>query len=385
LSKPKKLRVLTISKPYVGRAYRDKIGIWARHPGLEIGLLCPYSWGTQEFERDPEGSDPGYSLINLPIRFNGRNHFHYYRGLEAEIAKFAPDILNIEEEHYSFVTWQACRIAVKHQIPAIFYTWQNIYKRYPMPFSQIEQYVFRHSAAAATGNQEAVDILRRKGFQGKVRVIPQMGVTPERFQPLLAGAAGRSAAKESLGLAVSKFWLVFAGRIVEEKGLDELIDALILGTSPNVAAVILGDGPHLSALRQRAEILVKQGRLLFRSQVPSTDVAIYLRAADVMCLPSRTKKNWKEQFGRIIVEAMASEAVVLGSSSGEIPNVIGDAGMVFREGDVMDLRTKINHLVDHPEACEGYRRAGTRRVVEHYSNEVIAAKFYQLFVEVAGG
>jgi glycosyltransferase involved in cell wall biosynthesis len=167
---------------------------------------------------------------------------------------------------------------------------------------------------------------------------------------------GRHAAKERLGLDLDKFWLVFAGRIVEEKGLDDLIDALGTGTSPRVAVTVLGSGPHLASLRQHGQSLVEQGRLLFRAQVPSTDVPEYLRAADVMCLPSRTEKNWKEQFGRILVEAMAAEAVVLGSSSGEIPNVIADAGMTFQERNVEDLRSKINFLAEQTilgGSCDG--------------------------------
>ena len=58
---------------------------------------------------------------------------------------------------------------------------------------------------------------------------------------------------------------------------------------------------------------------------------------DVSVLPSLTRPNWKEQFGRTLAEAMSCETPVIGSDSGEIPHVIGDAGLIFKEGDAQAL------------------------------------------------
>lgn len=375
----RRLRVLTISKPYVSRSYRDKIALWAKDPGLEVGLIAPFSWAGQMFEPEPVGEQRNYWLRQLPICFNGHNHFHFYRGLDAAIAAFAPDILNVEEEHYSIVTLQAFRIAARRNIRSIFYTWQNIDKRYPLPFAMIEQYIFRHAAAAVAGNQEAAEILLRKGYQGRIEVIPQMGVSAERFLPVDSDDNGRVQAKIKVGLAPDRFWLVFPGRVVEEKGLDDLLAAVSEGTPDRVAVAIIGGGPYLETLRQRFGKLAGQGRLVFRPPVASTEVADCLRAADVMCLPSRTERNWKEQFGRILVEAMVAEAVVLGSSSGEIPNVIGDAGVIFQERNVGDLRQKINELAESPQRCRRLRDAGRERAIKNFTNEVIAKKFQDLF------
>ena len=79
---------------------------------LEIGLICPTQWGPHNFEKDENGSE-NYWMKTLPIRMNGKNHFHTYKNLSSAIKEFQPDILNLEEEHYSLVTWQGYRIAKK--------------------------------------------------------------------------------------------------------------------------------------------------------------------------------------------------------------------------------------------------------------------------------
>ena len=65
-------------------------------------------------------------------------------------------------------------------------------------------------------------------------------------------------------------------------------------------------------------------------QIPSDQVAVEMRKLHALVLPSRTTPRWKEQFGRVLIEAMACGVPPVGSDSGEIPHVIDDAGLVFR-------------------------------------------------------
>jgi glycosyltransferase involved in cell wall biosynthesis len=95
---------------------------------------------------------------------------------------------------------------------------------------------------------------------------------------------------------------------------------------------------------------------------------------DVLVLPSRTRPHWKEQLGRVLIEAMACEVPVVGSRSGAIPDVIGDAGLLFPEGDVARLREAIDRLLGD----EGYGRdlaaRGRRRAETEFSWARITAK-----------
>ncbi len=381
------LRILTISKPYVASAYRHKLALWAREKDVAaVGLICPPAWGAQKFEADPQ-RDPQLWIKQLPIVANGKNHFHFYRGLSAAIAEFKPDVLNVEEEHYSIVTAQAYRIANRMGIPAAFYTWQNIAKKYPYPFSRIEKYIFNRSACGFAGNHEAAVILRDKGYKGPLVEVPQMGVEVERFAPQDSSDGARLQAKKVLGLDPEKFWICFAGRVVSEKGIQTIVDALaqMRRSKKEFRILILGDGPYLHEIKRLAAREEVYDLFTFRAGVPSAQVAEYFRAVDVLCLPSLTRGNWKEQFGRVLIEAMAAEALLVGSSSGEIPIVIGNSGLVFGEGDARDLGLAFEALRINPDLRGRLRESGRERVRREFAQEVVAAKFMNAFRAMAQG
>jgi glycosyltransferase involved in cell wall biosynthesis len=112
-------------------------------------------------------------------------------------------------------------------------------------------------------------------------------------------------------------------------------------------------------------------RVQFIEAVPHLDVPSYLHRADVLVLPSITTPSWKEQFGRVLVEAMACGIPVIGSDSGAIPEVIGGAGLVFKEGGSTDLANKISDLFSDTSLPEQYRSLGLKRVKEIYSDQAI--------------
>lgn len=374
------MRVLTISKPYVAAAYRRKL-ILLQQRGFDVGLICPEAWAGQVFEESPD--DSAIWLRRLPIMLDGKNHFHWYRGLAAAVAAFKPDILNVEEEHYSLVTYQCFRLAARHGARPLFYTWQNIFKKYPPPFSWIERRVFAEAAAGVCGNDEAKAVLHAKGFKGPTPEIPQMGVTLELFQPDDGADLARAQRRTAVGLHGDGLWVGFFGRLVPEKGLTYLLEAI--AQCPGTRLLIVGSGPERSQLETRVATLGLNDRVRFLGSIRSEDVAAYLKAVDVLCLPSLTRPNWKEQFGRVLIEAMAAEAIVVGSSSGEIPRVIGDAGMIFAEGNAKALADCLGALATSPTRRAAFRTKGAERVRRLYTNEVVADRLAELFTAVGTG
>lgn len=88
-------------------------------------------------------------------------------------------------------------------------------------------------------------------------------------------------------------------------------------------------------------------------------------------LPSLTTPRWKEQFGHVLIEAMACGVPVIGSSSGAIPEVIGDAGLVVPEGIPGALAEAINLLRISEIQRMSLGQRGRARVLELYTNERI--------------
>ncbi len=93
-----------------------------------------------------------------------------------------------------------------------------------------------------------------------------------------------------------------------------------------------------------------------------------------------TLKRWaEEQFGRTLAEAMACETPVIGSDSGEIPHVIGDAGFVFPEGNAQELSTRVRQLLDDPQLYATLSTAGRHRVQANYTQERIARQTFEVY------
>jgi glycosyltransferase involved in cell wall biosynthesis len=361
-----------ISKALVAGTYHKKLEALAASP-VDLHAVIPRAWAGQRLEV-AEGC--GYSIHSPGIVLDGHNHLHFYRGLEGIARRVKPEIIHVDEEHYSLVTFQSLRVAQQLGARSLFFTWQNIHKKYPFPFSSIERYSLRCASAAIAGNREAADVLRRKGFRKDVFIIPQFGVDPATFHK-----ADSSRTRQQAGLTRGGFVVGYVGRLVREKGILDLVEAL-RRVSPDSLLLVLGSGPLKNEVLGRAGTSGLRGRVKVMERVPSALVPGYLNCLDCLVLPSRTGRRWKEQFGRVLIEAMACEVPVVGSSSGEIPNVIGDAGLVFREGDVLDLADKIELLQTDRNLREQLGRQGRQRVLATYTHKGIAAETYRVYQHI---
>jgi glycosyltransferase involved in cell wall biosynthesis len=121
---------------------------------------------------------------------------------------------------------------------------------------------------------------------------------------------------------------------------------------------------------------------VFTGGVADTAVPDYLACMDALVLPSRTTPSWAEQFGHVLIEAMAAGVPVVGSSSGAIPEVIGEAGLVFPEGDAAALRAQLATLFDDPALRKRLIERGRARVERLYTNERIALAQRDIYRQV---
>lgn len=366
------MRVLILSKACIVGQYQTKLVALARHPGIELTVVVPPFW------RDERGVIPlerafteGYTLRVEPMTLNGHFHTHFYPTLPKVIAEVRPDIVHIDEEPYNLASFLALRAARRFRARTVLFTWQNILRRYPPPFSWFQSYVLRHCDHAICGNAEAAGVLRARHYAGPLSVIPQFGIDPALFAP----AAGEKPSG-------SPFRIGFIGRFVEEKGPAVLL-AAAAGLEGNWELHLLGSGPLRDRLQAQAVELGIASRVYFDAPCASVDMPAYFRTLDLFVLPSLTRPNWKEQFGRVLVEAMACQVPVVASDSGEIPNVIGDAGLLFPENNREALCAHISALYRDPARRRAMGERGRRRVLEHYTQERIARDTYRVYQKVA--
>ena len=194
-----------------------------------------------------------------------------------------------------------------------------------------------------------MQVLRSQGFRGLAPIVLPAGIDSATFHPR-TDARGAGA-----------FTIGYVGRLVPEKGIDTLVSA-VARLEPPVRLEVAGAGPMEAALRRQ---VLREGiareRVLFLGQLEAGGVAALLRRIDVLVLPSRTTPVWAEQFGRVLAEAMACGTPVIGSSSGEIPHVVGDAGLVFPEGDAEALAARLRELRDSRDLWSRLSRRGLER------------------------
>jgi glycosyltransferase involved in cell wall biosynthesis len=358
------VRVLMVSKACLVGAYQRKLEEIAACPDIELTVAVPASWHDERGRIELERAHVcGYDLVVEPLAFNGSFHLHFYPQLGQRIAQVRPDLVHIDEEPYNLATWHALRLARRHGAYCLFFTWQNLDRRYPWPFSYFERQVLNQADAAIAGNEEAVAVWRAKGFTRPMPVIPQFGVDPEVFRPVepLARPAG----------GTTPFVVGYAGRLVAEKGVDLLLRALAL-LPGEVRAHVVGSGPERTRLGRLAAELGLTARVTWTPLVPSAEMPGVLAGFDCLVLPSRTRPNWKEQFGRVLIEAMACGVPVVGSNSGELPKVIGDAGCLFPEGDAPALAEQVRQLWQQPERRGTLAARGRERVLARYTQRRVA-------------
>jgi glycosyltransferase involved in cell wall biosynthesis len=365
------MRVLMLSKACVVGEYQRKLEAIARQPNVDLTCLVPPYWqqgGTRlALER---AHLAGYRLAVLPVRFNGHFHIWHFAGLRRWLDRLAPDLVHVDEEPYNLAAGLALRLAARRGVPRLFFTWQNLRRRYPPPFGWWERYALRATQHALAGSAEAATVLREKGYRGPLSVIPQFGVDPDVFFPR----------PPSDGNTVV---IGYAGRLVEEKGLSVLLEALT-GLPAACRLEIAGSGPLRATLERQAAALGVGPRVRFLDQAPSGAMPEIVARWDALALPSLTRPNWKEQFGRILIEAMASGVPCVGSDSGEIPHVLGDAGLVVPEGDAGALAAALGRLADDPGLRRALAARGRARVLARYTHARVAEQTCAVYRALAG-
>jgi glycosyltransferase involved in cell wall biosynthesis len=375
------MRVLVVGHTYTVGANRGKLHHLAKCGGVDLSLTIPQRWphALTVFTADPHLSD-AYELHSRRTLFEGREtRYVYFPDVTAGIRATSPDIVQVDDGPWSLVCMQvlAAKRALAPKSKSLFFTWWNIDYELSRLARAVEAFNFRHADWAIAGNRDAAQLLAQHGFTKGISVLPQLGVDPNVFQRLDVAAL-----RSRLGLKES-FVVGFVGRLTHQKGLDTLLQAFAgLGGLPHL--VLVGGGELEQRLVSLAAGLHIGARFHLLGVIPHEEVPKYLSLFDTLVLPSRTMPHWKEQFGHVLIEAMACEVPVIGSDSGEIPNVIGDAGIIFPEGDAEALGEAIRSLMRDEGLRRELGRRGRRRVIQHYTNERIAHETYAIYCRLLG-
>jgi glycosyltransferase involved in cell wall biosynthesis len=322
-------------------------------------------------------AEPGESfrLEAVPAHVTRPVHVMFYGRRLRDLLQEPWDVVHCWEEPYVAAAGQVAGWTPA-DVPLVFATFQNISKRYPPPFNWIERRALgRADGVIAFGETSRAVLAMRRPRPARVRMIPP-GVDTNRFAP---DQAERTRIRQSLGWSAGPPVVGFLGRFVAEKGVAWLTGVLDAVPQP-WRALFVGSGPLEPELRAWAAR--RPDQVVLATDVTHDDVPAWLNAMDVLCAPSMTSARWREQFGRMLIEAFACGVPVIASSSGEIPHVVGDAGLVVPEGDARGWRDALSRLLDDEATRRSLGERGRRRALATYDWTAVADQHAAFFDEL---
>ncbi|MFI7080257.1 glycosyltransferase family 4 protein [Micromonospora sp. NPDC049903] len=347
------LRLTVLAADVSATTRREFERLGRRHPGFRAHLL-PHRLG--------EGRT-GH-MASVMVRFGGRS---------GPSVSPPPDVVHIIGEAAYLSTWQVLRMCRRHwpTAPTTLYAAQNVVIRFPMPFPLLERYAYRRVDTILPITPAARQVLRVKGYRGATTTVP-LGVDTRIFRPRPEPETGRP------------FTVGFVGRFEAHKGVLDLLRAAEL---VDCDVVLVGGGSLDDDVDRAARR--RPGRVRRYVWTGHTELPDLLAQMSVLVLPAleivqRNVLPWvgiplREQFGRVLVEAMACGVPVVGSDVGEIPYVVGDAGLIFPAGDVSALADRLGRLRDDPATARELSEAGLRRATGEFAWDRIADRLDQLW------
>ena len=368
-------RVLVLSHTYLQPTHRGKLRALAAR-GLEVTVAIPQRWREPWFGRPIDVAwerQGGLEVFPLPASGVGTRKeevakMKYGRGaLKALLRDRRPDLVQIEEEPNTNAARQVLSAARRLAIPVVLFTHQNVELEQGWWAHWKQRRMLRKLTGLVAGSDLAGTLVRRDAPSLPIAVIPQLGA--------LAPHEPQHVPHE--GLAIG-----YVGRLVPQKGLDTLLQALAQQRGAKWRLTIVGDGPERERLEALASELRLAARVRWTGGLPAEQVANLWPDLDVLVQPSLALRDWREANGQILMEAMANEVAVLGTDSGVIPELIGDAGLVVPAGDPAGLGAALEKLSD-PATRRVLAQAARARALRLYSDDAIAERTLEFWRQVA--
>jgi len=368
-------RLLAIGHSYCVELNRRLPQEMAR-AGWDVTVVAPDRFrGDFDWHETISAPDEPCRVVAVPIRFGARVHTMWYGAALRGLLSERWDAVHCWEEPYVASAAQVAR-AARPDAPLVFATFQNIAKTYPPPFNWIER-TARHRANGMVAFGETTrEVLSSRGWRQPVRTIP-VGVDVNRFAP---DAPCRAQTRAAFGWDADTPVVGFVGRFVPQKGLPLLQHALSSLSTP-WRALFIGSGPMSADVTAWAAAYGDRVRI--ESGVSHDRVPAYLNAMDILCAPSQTTPSWREQFGRMLIEAFACGVPVVASDSGEIPYVVGDAGLVLPERDAAAWARTLEALLRDADRRADLGRRGRARAEAIYAWPIVARRHLDFLTELA--
>lgn len=271
-------------------------------------------------------------------------------GLEQYTSEF--NIFHTADPHY-YYSYQLARLRKAGSIKKLIVTsWETIpFNNESIAIKKRNKYAVLEAADwFICYTRKAKDVLIQEGVEARRIDVVSLGVDLKRFHP-----------KEKVGNADDQLTILFVGRLVKEKGVH-LVQEVLKRVQKKVATKI--------------ELRIV-GSSIDYSKMPS----IY-QESDIFVLPSQSTSTWEEQYGMVLIEAMASGLPIITTRTGAIPEVVGEAAFLVAEKNLRELENALSRLVDDPKVRHQLGKRAHTRAQELYDSRITSRKIGTIYQKV---
>ncbi|HIJ65341.1 MAG TPA: glycosyltransferase [Candidatus Hydrogenedentes bacterium] len=360
-------------------AFRAESEIQRHFRGRDDGSL---GFGYESIYFDTQRGNPFTRLKNeLLYRYGGREPrilpFH------ERLQKF--DLIQSWELHTDW-SGEGALARERYGTPLLVMVWDNI--PFNMEHNKERRERKKRVAAAAdcflVHTERSRRMLDIEGVSGDRIVQIDPGVDLDVFCP---GTRNRGA----LGLSDDEFVILFVGWLLPRKGIDFLVLAVReLLNDPTLSRrkirlLVVGSGPGRPRVERLIERVGISDACTFAGSLPYDRMPEVYRAADVFVLPSIATREWQEQFGMALIEAMACGLPVVATLSGAIPEIAGEAALLCQPNDFLSLQGAISKLATDAARRKELGEAARQRAQARFDINVYAKQLSDIYERVPRG
>ncbi len=302
-------------------------------------------------------------------------------GLEKYATKF--DIFHTADPHY-FFSYQLARLREKNLIKKLIVTsWETI------PFNNEG---IARKAKIKKYTQQFVDMFICHTERAKKALIKE-GISEDKILVIRLGVNINQFKHQTLNIKYqndkSTFKILFVGRLVKEKGVEDLYEAFkkvkslrLKIKNYSLKLKIVGRG----LLKNKIKKMISRDCLNSFVKIEEKsykEMAEVYQNADIIVVPSKKTKTWEEQYGMVLVEAMASGLPVIAYDTGAISEVLGGVGLLVKEGNIDGLTSSIIYLLKNKNLREKIGRMGRERAEKLFDSRKIAKKIEEIYINIS--
>lgn len=394
----KQITIAIVSHALCIPEFRKRWEVLANDNNFKVHLLIPRVWEQTWFGEKVIYKTSNYTSKNLyihamPTTSQSNWSSYFFLSIDCKLNQIKPDLLYVIQEETILIHHQLilARNIFSPDTKMFFFSMNalgqpGLYSHNPLKkfiYSSLWNHIRSNYEAALAHYPGCLHSLRTAGFKKPIFLQTQVGVNEETFRPNIIQ---RNQVREELGISQS-FVIGYAGRLVEDKGVDTLVQAFIqlAKRMPEVYLLLVGNGPLKSQILCLAEKANLSKRIIITGFVPQDKVPEYMNAMDLFVLGSKTTNRWIDTFPLVTVQAQAVGLPVIAASTGSIPWQLSDSALLFSESDVSDLIYKIEQLITNKRKRILLSQKGQERSLELFCHRSMTQNFVKITSQILSG